>query len=65
MTDKTKYLNSRAVSTPFYQRYGITMAEAGRRMGVSKETIRMRWLKGQDPLQPHPRAHIQGRFHGR
>ena len=59
---KEKYLNTTAMSTPFYKRYGITMAEAGRRMGVSKESIRMRWLKGKDPMVPHPRAEIQGRF---
>ena len=48
--------------TPFFRQYGITMAEAGRRMGVSKETIRQRYGKGQDPMQPHPRAELQGKF---
>ena len=57
-----KYLNAKAMRTPFFRQYGITMAEAGRRMGVSKETIRQRYGKGQDPMQPHPRAELQGKF---
>ena len=65
MQDKLKYLNAEVMRTPFYRRYGITMAEAGRRMGVSKEAIRRRFNRGQDPMQPHPRAEIQGRFRGR
>ena len=61
MTDQ-KYLNANAMRTPFFRKYGITMAEAGRRCGVSKEAIRQRFNRGKDPMQPHPRAELQGRF---
>ena len=62
MKIKIQYTNGKAKTTPFYKQYGITMAEAGRRMGVSKEAIRRRYKLGQDPLRPHPRAELKGDF---
>jgi hypothetical protein len=39
MTHKTK--------TEFYKQYGMTMADMGRRVGVSKECIRIRFKNGK------------------
>ena len=41
MTHKTKN------ATEFYKQYGMTMAEMGRRTGVSKEAIRLRFKNGK------------------
>ncbi len=38
--------------TEFYRRYGVSMAEMGRRTGVSKEAIRLRFLRGGDVTKP-------------
>jgi len=59
---KIQYTNGIAKTTPFYKKYGITMAEAGRLVGVSKEAIRRRYKLGQDPLKPHNRAELRGNF---
>ena len=31
----------------FYQRYGKSMAQMGRELGITKEAVRKRWLKKQ------------------
>ena len=33
--------------TAFYRQYGMTMAEMGRRCGVSKECVRKRFARGK------------------
>ena len=32
----------------FYKQYGMTMAEMGRRVGITKEAIRKRFIRGRD-----------------
>jgi hypothetical protein len=34
--------------TEFYRKYGVSMAEMGRRVGISREAIRRRFIRGRD-----------------
>ena len=55
MTHKTKN------ATEFYKQYGMTMAEMGRRTGVSKEAIRLRFKNGKKVDGPNMKGAGAGR----
>ena len=45
--NKGKTYKNFELNTEFYRQYGMTMAEMGRRSGVSKEGIRKRFARGK------------------
>ena len=38
--------------SPFYKQYGMSMAEMGKRLGISRECVRQRVIRGVDVTNP-------------
>ena len=49
------------IKTEFYKQYGMTMAEMGRRLGVSKECVRIRFKNGKKVDGPNIKGAGAGR----